>query len=166
MIDENFTLCYNFHMITIGILEDDPAIQEQLLACLSHLSASVLEEIKPRVYGNADDFLDAPLCYDILLLDIFLGKDRRSGMDVARSVRAKDTDVLILFVTNLSQFALKGYSVNAFDFLVKPVKEEVFQEKVGKAVRRVCSLRSRFITWKTAGGVMWVKVSSIRDVEV
>ena len=44
------------------------------------------------------------------------------GLETAKKIREVDSKVLIIFITNLAQMAIKGYSVNAFDFIPKPVQ--------------------------------------------
>ena len=43
------------------------------------------------------------------------------GIRAAYKVREFDRRVLLLFVTNMVQFALEGYAVDAADFIVKPI---------------------------------------------
>ena len=46
--------------------------------------------------------------YDIILMDIemkFL-----NGMEAAEQIRAVDKDVVIIFITNMPQYAIKGYA--------------------------------------------------------
>ena len=55
--------------------------------------------------------------YQIMFLDIDMAE--RSGMDIARRVRALHLDTIIIFVTNYPQFSLEGYEVRAFRYLLK-----------------------------------------------
>ena len=45
--------------------------------------------------------------YDVLLLDIEMPK--MNGMDAAREIRKRDQRVLIIFITNMAQYAINGY---------------------------------------------------------
>ena len=57
--------------------------------------------------------------YDILFLDIEMpGCD---GLEVTQEIRQRDSAVSIIFVTSMAQYAIDGYQVNAFDFIVKPI---------------------------------------------
>ena len=65
--------------------------------------------------------------YDLLFLDIQMpGKD---GMSYAREIRARNPDVLICFTTSFAQYALKGYEVNAVDYILKPIATAEFITK-------------------------------------
>ena len=54
------------------------------------------------------------------------------GMRAAQKLRGVDSSVSLIFITNLAQFAIKGYEVSAFDFLVKPVSYDLFRIKLDK----------------------------------
>lgn len=43
------------------------------------------------------------------------------GMTAAGHIRRVDPEVVIVFVTNLAQDAIQGYSVNALDYILKPL---------------------------------------------
>lgn len=56
---------------------------------------------------------------DLLLLDIRMGE--LSGMDAARKIRERNSNICMIFVTTMTQYALEGYKVHAFGFLKKPL---------------------------------------------
>ena len=56
--------------------------------------------------------------FDILIMDIEL--KFMDGMTAAQHIRKMDSNVIIIFVTNMPQFALKGYQVDALDYVLKP----------------------------------------------
>lgn len=86
--------------------------------------------------------------YDLIFLDIEL--PGQNGMDAAFDLRAHDTSTPIIFVTNMANFAVHGYAVNALDFIVKPFTYEDFSLRMNRAMqvmlmrmRRTLSVRSR-----------------------
>lgn len=50
--------------------------------------------------------------YDILFLDIDLGD--KNGIDLARGMRKRNPEAVLIFVTNFSEYAPEGYEVDAF----------------------------------------------------
>lgn len=49
--------------------------------------------------------------YDIIFLDVKM--QHLDGMETARRIRELDSDVLLIFITNMAQYAIKGYAVGA-----------------------------------------------------
>ena len=70
---------------------------------------------------------------DVIFLDIEM--PHMDGMTAAKKIREKDQALGIVFVTNMAQYAIHGYEVNAIDFIVKPVSYYVFTDKLNKAIR-------------------------------
>lgn len=73
--------------------------------------------------------------YDIIFMDIDL--PNQDGLETARQLRSVDDNVLLIFVTNLAQLAIKGYSVDAFDFVPKPLNYAQFSTLLTKALKRL-----------------------------
>ena len=84
-------------------------------------------------FSNAMEFIEARQDYDLVFLDIDL--PGINGMEAAELIRAYDTETAIIFVTNLAQYAVQGYEVNALDFILKPVSYYSFAMRMDKAMR-------------------------------
>lgn len=73
--------------------------------------------------------------FDLLLLDIQMqGTD---GMCVARKIRAAGHETGILFVTGYEDYLAEGYEVEAFRYLIKPVRREKLWEALDSFLRRM-----------------------------
>ena len=70
--------------------------------------------------------------FDLVFLDIEMPKI--NGMDTASEIRKKDQYVTIIFVTNVAQYAIKGYEVNAHYFLLKPLRYDDFKGKLERTI--------------------------------
>ena len=70
--------------------------------------------------------------YDIILMDIEM--KFMDGMMAAEEIRKVDTEVIIIFITNSPQYAIKGYAVDALDYVLKPVSYYAFSQRLGRAV--------------------------------
>lgn len=55
--------------------------------------------------------------YDLAFLDIDMGDV--SGLALARRMREKRSDAILIFVTNYGEFSIEGYEVRAFRYLMK-----------------------------------------------
>lgn len=56
-------------------------------------------------------------------------------MEVARQLRRDDSDVIMVFATDMAQFVVNGYAVNAFDFIVKSIDYYDFDIKMHRLYR-------------------------------
>lgn len=57
--------------------------------------------------------------FDLIFMDIEMKP--LDGMKAAQQIRKTDQKTVIIFVTQMAQYAVKGYEVGALDFMVKPV---------------------------------------------
>ena len=108
-------------MIRIGIVDDEKQERDQLKQALARFSAENGTELSVQEFDCAAVYLAAQdRDFDILYLDIDM--PQMSGMELAEKIRETDQDVILIFCTNLQQFALNGYSVGALGFIVKPIQ--------------------------------------------
>ncbi|MGX8699430.1 MAG: LytR/AlgR family response regulator transcription factor [bacterium] len=70
---------------------------------------------------------------DLIFLDIRLPD--MLGIDVARRIRQVDENVMLIFVTSLTQYAIEGYAVDAYDYILKPLQYPSFSAKLRRALR-------------------------------
>ena len=101
--------------------------------------------------------------YDLVIFDIAL--PNIDGMETAKRLRQFDDSVSIIFVTNLVNFAIKGYEVNALDFLVKPVGYTDFACRINKFVGKFNTKKQDEIV---LGGsnISRIRISDIKYIEV
>ena len=108
-------------MIRIGIVDDEKQERDQLKQALARFGAENGTELNVQEFDCAAVYLAAQdRDFDILFLDIDM--PQMSGMELAEKIRETDQDVILIFCTNLQQFALNGYSVGALGFIVKPIQ--------------------------------------------
>ena len=123
-------------MIRVSIVEDERKESDKMISFLERFSKENGVLFDVHVFSDAEEFLST---YhndrDILFLDIEL--PGKSGMDAAHLIREKDKDVIIVFVTNLAQYAIEGYEVDAYDFVLKPFVYETMALKLQRLVNLV-----------------------------
>ena len=88
-------------------------------------------------------------------------------MEVSKKLREFDNNVLLIFVTNMSQFAVEGYEVDAIDFIVKPLNYYSFKMKIEKACRIIgkeASSKNKMIS--VENGTKNIMSSEILYIEV
>ncbi len=121
----------------IAIIEDEIEQQNILINYLQTFIRSKNSTFEYDTYKSGEEFLShfEKGKYDLLFMDIEFGKDTINGMETSVKLRKLDDDVLLVFVTNMAQFAVDGYSVNAVDFIVKPILYDPFRMKMEKVYK-------------------------------
>ena len=152
-------------VIRVAVIEDDRrslAHIKDLLRCFEEENACRFEIVE---YRDGDEIVENYRAdYDFLLMDIEL--PLLSGMSAAEEIRKRDADVGIIFVTNSTQYAIRGYRVGALDYLVKPVDYASFAETMKRALLHRRTRKDQFLMLNTRGGRQKVRIRSIRYVEV
>src|SRR4051812_1147839 len=75
--------------------------------------------------------------FDLCLLDVMMPKI--DGFSVAKGIRLKDKKIPVIFITSksLKEDKLKGYGLEADDYITKPFDEEELLWKIKAVVRRI-----------------------------
>jgi len=116
-------------------------------------------------FSSAEDFFASwPMELDIIFLDILLAE--KNGIEVANGIRQTNERVIIIFTTNNPQFSLAGYSVDALDYLIKPVSIELIQRTLDKAIHRLRNSFHHHFTINNNDGYFVINSMDIYYVEV
>ena len=107
-------------MTRIAIVEDEAAVREQLAGYVQRYTRQYGTQFEVTMFTDGVEILeDYRPVYDIIFLDVEM--QHLDGMETARRIRELDSDVLLIFITNMAQYAIKGYAVGALDYVLKSV---------------------------------------------
>ena len=148
----------------IAIVDDSPVDRVQLLECLTNYFAETKTEYETTCYEDAKDFLENyHYTFDFIILDIDM--PGLSGINAAKILREKDPNVTLMFVTKMPQYAIEAYSVEAMDYMLKPVSYPDFCLKMKKAERYILRNSDAPILLQTTEGRLTRNASQILYVE-
>ena len=151
-------------MIRVAIVEDDPQVQQQLVDYLHRYERQFGRMFELTRFSDGDEIIsDYRPVYDIILLDVQMR--RMDGMSAAESIRRIDPEVILIFITNMAQFAIRGYAVDALDYILKPVPYFAFSQQMQKAIDRVRKRQKVYLMVPVEGGLRRVDVNTIYYLE-
>ena len=151
-------------MIKIAICEDEKEQQELLKTYINQIFEALYIKYKLEIFNSGEELLENyQNDTDVLLLDIQMGQI--NGMDTARKIRSIDDKVEIIFITSLIEYALEGYEVRAYRYLIKPVKYENLKENIINCIKEI-DIKNKYIIVKEQGNQIKLDINEITYVEV
>ena len=151
-------------LINIAIVDDEKSYVTQLQQYVDRYIAESGESIKTTVFSDGDGIVHKYRSqFDIILMDVEM--KFMDGMSAAEEIRKVDSEVVIIFITNMPQYAIRGYAVEALDYLLKPLSYFAFSQCLGRAISRMKKRILRPITVNIKGGTARFDARDIYYVE-
>lgn len=151
-------------MVHIAIVEDELAVQQLLQEYIQRYSKESGESFEVSVFSDGDEIVhNYQAKYDIIFLDIQMR--RLNGMEAAEQIRAMDENVTLIFITNMANFAIRGYAVGALDFVLKPVPYFAFSQQLQKAVKQLQKNAKNYISLPVESGIVRLDIAKIYYIE-
>lgn len=115
-------------MLNIAILDDDvKCAQDTKRMVQEYFDKKDMEIMRFDVFHEGDALLRSKSAYDVLFLDIEVGKE--NGIDIAKKLRLHYPDMIIIVITSYLKYSMEGYKIQAARYLLKPVaKALLFSE--------------------------------------
>lgn len=152
-------------MIRIAIVDDDREEVQELCEQLQFTSLELQEPYTIEPFYSGSEFLaQYRKQYELLCLDIDMPE--KDGMAVAEEIRRRDSKVLIMFITHMAQMAIRGYEVQAVDFVLKPVNKYALLLKMQRIRKSLSQRKEVFFLVPDDGGVRKISSREIYYVEV
>lgn len=147
-------------VMKIAIVEDTLMHVETLENYISKFQREEGGAFQVFTYSDGLKFLDSYKSgFDIIFMDINM--PYIDGLETAKRLREMDKYTCLIFITEHSSYAVKGYEVAAFDFIVKPVEYEKFRAKFMNAIEAVRKNDRGKICIKNKDFIRMIKVADI-----
>lgn len=148
----------------IAIVEDEARYTEQLRDYLRKYQAEFDRRLEVSCYDNGMNFIHSfKSQFDIILLDVAM--PYIDGFETAQKIRELDAEVVLLFVTNQAQHAIRGYEVDAMDYILKPISYFAFSQRLNRAISRVGRREEPCLVLNLKSGPRKLKIRDITYIE-
>lgn len=135
--------------MNIAIVEDQLEERKKIAKFIKKCAEDLNITVKIDFFVDGIEIVDKyDATYDLVYLDVEM--EIMDGMSAANKIREYDSEVLLVFITNHSQVAVQGYSVEASDFLLKPLNFFTFQAHFKKIANKL-SLKETTLYLKVGG---------------
>ena len=129
--------------MNIAIVDDEPIFLKQLHNRLREMK---LPDCEIHEFTNGRDLLSFYVkgMYEVIILDVEM--PGLNGLQTAERIRQIDNSVIISFLTNYAEFAVLGYDVGAFRYILKNQPDYVYTKQLNSIIAE-CQQRFRTFTF-------------------
>ena len=147
-----------------AIVDDEKKATDLIETYIARFMTENHFEIQTSVFHNPENFLEAyTKDYDLVFLDVEM--PGLNGIETAKELRRMDGNVVIMFITNMAQYAIRGYAVDALDYVLKPVSYFAFSQRLNRAIGRMKKREQKVIMVNIKGGAVRVNIANIYYIE-
>ena len=151
-------------MIKLAIVEDEDSYAQQLTEFVTRFQKESGNTFRITRFKDGDEITNGYRGqFDVILMDIEM--KLMDGMTAAEEIRKLDQEVVIMFITNMTNYAIRGYQVDALDYVLKPVSYFAFSQKLDRAISRIKKSSSNIISIDMGTGVKKLDIDNIFYVE-
>lgn len=151
-------------MIQLAIVEDENSYADQLIEFVKKYQSESGKTFKITRFKDGDEITNGYRGqFDIILMDIEM--KLMDGMTAAEEIRKLDQDVIIMFITNMTNYAIRGYQVDALDYVLKPVSYFAFSQKLGRAISKMKNKSTKTISIEIQSGVKKLDIDNVFYIE-
>lgn len=149
----------------IAVCDDEKTMLQQINLYLTKMQEETKDEYDLHYYTSAEELLKKmPSDAQVILLDIAMGD--MTGMECAKTLRAKGCSAEMIFITNMTEYAVEGYDVQAFAFIPKPIVYDELKKRLTDCLARAKPKQKSIFPVETVGGKELLPLNELLYVEV
>ena len=135
----------------IAICDDELNYVKEIKTYVLDYEREVDEIFEISTFTNAKELLDSyeTTTYDLIYLDIEMNE--YNGIQMASEIKKNSPNCLIIFVTSYMQYMNESFHVEAFQFLTKPLGEELFRNELERAFKKYKKSNKSLLVTTTHG---------------
>lgn len=151
-------------MLKIAICDDNLQQQEEVELLIQGMGLK--ESVVIKKFSSGEDLLKAykdDQRFSVILLDMQMKE--LDGIQTAEYIRKYKGNCLIIIITSIIEYAVKGYSIDAYDFIMKPVGKKKFVKVLSKAINEIQVRENKVYTIKRRDMTVALRLSRIIYIE-
>lgn len=152
-------------MVLVGIVDNNMWERSELKRQIVTYMEARGELCVVHEFSDGVEFIRSPEKYNLIFLEMYLNGGM-SGLEAAQFSRIVNKAAQIIFVTHSKEMAIRGYEVDAVDYLIKPVADSTMEKTLEKAMAKMQKSFDTAFVLKTTDGLYSISSNEIRFVEV
>lgn len=153
-------------MIHVALCDDDAIFLKRLHCSVKRWFQNNRPEQKVVIetFSDGNDLLaSAGEPFDIFFLDIEMPSI--SGLEVARQIKEKKSNAILIFLTAHEEFAMEGYRVSAIRYLWKLELDEYLPEALEAALKETAKIKKGSLSVSFYGSPTMISFEEILYVQ-
>ena len=152
------------NMIRFAICDDEPQMARELAGHIAdYMREKNMTGYSVDTFGSGRALLESG-GHDVVFLDVRM--EQPDGMETARLLRRREDQSLLVFVTVLRECVFDAFSVEAYDYLLKPLDGARFRRTMDRALRALEQRTAGDIVIRKGSGCEVVPLSRLVYGEV
>ena len=153
-------------MINFSVVDSNIYEQKKIKKIINNWKKECKELVYITFYSNSEELLmecsKEGFHTDILIIEVSL--DDKSGIEVARELREKHIDTMIIFHTNCRKYVYEAYRVNAFRFILKKESVSGLYDAIEDSYSELCN-HTNYFTYIIKHNKIRIKYDTIEFLE-
>lgn len=149
--------------LRIAVCDDERQICEVMRDKLQKYYFEKNINLSIQTFYSGEEVLKSNLDnIDVLFLDVDM--PGINGLKTAKAIRKKNKDMIIIFLTAYSEFVFESFKVDAFRYLIKPVKDRELTETLAAVQKKICE-PEEYLSFQFQNEMYSIKYSDIIYME-
>lgn len=149
-------------MLKIAIIDDDIDFLKYINQKIKEVFLQKKIQVKTHMFTNGEQMvnklIEGKLYYDVFFLDIQLPK--KMGMEIAKLIRTKYKDVLIVFVTSFDNYVFDAFDYDAVSY----IRKNEFNSKIENTINRIIyktNMNNKKVIFNNSDGRFYISPKNI-----
>ena len=154
-------------MIRVALCDDDISILNGIQRFIDRYCRERKQEIVHTAFCSPLELLteiERDVRFDLLFLDILM--PGQNGIETAAEIRGYDNNIKIIFLTSSAEFAVQSYTVEAYFYLLKPLRWEGFSQVMDSALEKCAHEQESSLILRCKGQFTRVELGQLEFCEV